>query len=149
MILRKNRFVRIRVIGGSGIFDTILNIIKKPLVSKFLASAGKGAASMIGKRLAQKFIPQQAPVDFLPAQQTLVPIAPQAIQPPVPSSQATSLAPQAPLANSAASQAPTIQEILDKYKGSGTSTTKRAKRSSTTGVISIQDYIKGSGIKVI
>ena len=141
MILRKNRFVRIRVIGGSGIFDTILNIIKKPLVSKFLASAGKGAASMIGKRLAQKFIPQQAPVDFLPAQQTLVPIAPQAtltslatslapqaIQPPVPTSQATSLAPQAP----------TIQEILDKYKGSG-----------TTGAISIQDYIKGSGIKVI
>ena len=134
MILRKNRFVRIRVIGGSGIFDTILNIIKKPLVSKFLASAGKGAASMIGKRLAQKFIPQQA-------QQTLVPIAPQAtltslatslapqaIQPPVPTSQATSLAPQAP----------TIQEILDKYKGSG-----------TTGAISIQDYIKGSGIKVI
>ena len=139
MILRKNRFVRIRVIGGSGIFDTILNIIKKPIVSKFLASAGKGAASMIGKRLAQKFIPQQAvlpPVDFLPAQQPaptslapLVPIAP--TQPPAPT-------PLVSLASSAASQAPTIQEILDKYKGSG-----------TTGVISIQDYIKGSGIKVI
>ena len=148
MILRKNRFVRIRVIGGSGIFDTILNIIKKPLVSKFLASAGKGAASMIGKRLAQKFIPQQAvlpPVDFLPAQQPAptslaTSLAPQAIQPPVPTSQATSLAPQAP----------TIQEILDKYKGSGTSTTKRAKNSvSSRDVISIQDYIKGSGIKVI
>ena len=137
------------MIGGSGIFDTILNIIKKPIVSKFLASAGNGDASVIGKRLAQKFIPQQAvlpPVDFLPAQQPaptslapLVPIAP--TQPPAPT-------PLAPLANSAASQL-TIQEIHDKYKGSGTSTTKRAKRSSTTGVISIQDYIKGSGIKVI
>ena len=131
MILRKNRFVRIRVIGRSGIFDTILNIIKKPLVSKFLASAGKGAASMIGKRLAQKFIPQQAPVDFLPAQQTLVPIAPQATL-------TSSLAPQAIQPPVPSSQAPTIQEILDKYKGSG-----------TTGAISIQDYIKGSGIKVI
>ena len=136
MILKKNRFVRIRVIGGSGIFDTILNIIKKPLVSKFLASAGKGAASMIGKRLAQKFIPQQQPIDF-----SSQPPAPTSLQPPfVPF-------PQQPLVPIASTQSPastaqapqlTIQEILDKYKGSG-----------TTGAISIQDYIKGSGIKVI
>ena len=145
MILRKNRFVRIRVIGGSGIFDTILNIIKKPLVSKFLASAGKGAASMIGKRLAQKFIPQQTPVEpsaptsFVPQATFTSSLAPQATQPPPLTSLATPLAPQAPLANgSAASQAPTVQKILDKYKGSG-----------TTGAISIQDYIKGAGIKVI
>ena len=56
MIERKNKFVRIRTIGGSGIFDSIANILKKPIVSKLLASAGKSVASALGERLVNRMI---------------------------------------------------------------------------------------------
>ena len=56
MIERKNRYVRIRTIGESGIFDSIANILKKPIVSKLLASAGKSVASALGERLVNRMI---------------------------------------------------------------------------------------------
>jgi hypothetical protein len=61
MIERKNKFIRIRVIGGSGIFDSIMNILKKPAVSKLLTSAGKSVASALRERLVNSMMPIAAP----------------------------------------------------------------------------------------
>ena len=61
MIERKDKFIRIRVIGGSGIFDSIVNILKKPIVSKLLTSAGKSVASVLGERLVNRMMPAAAP----------------------------------------------------------------------------------------
>ena len=58
MIERKDKYIRIRVIGGSGIFDSIMNILKKPIVSKLLTSAGKSVASALGERLVNRLVPQ-------------------------------------------------------------------------------------------
>ena len=57
MIERKDKFIRIRVIGGSGIFDSIVNILKKPIVSQLLTSAGKSVASVLGERLVNRMMP--------------------------------------------------------------------------------------------
>jgi hypothetical protein len=57
MIERKNKYTRIRVIGGSGIFDSIVNILKKPIVAKLLTSAGKSVASALGERLVSRMLP--------------------------------------------------------------------------------------------
>ena len=82
MIERKNKYIRIRVIGGSGIFDSIINILKKPIVSKLLASAGKSAASALGERLVTRMIAPAAPLvnelarpAVLPPQQIVLPPA--------------------------------------------------------------------------
>jgi hypothetical protein len=85
MIVRKNCFVRIRVIDGSGIFDKVMNIARKPIVQKLLASAGKSMASALGGRLVASVmaptqqlpqIPQQPPLQV--PQQLLMPLSPQA-----------------------------------------------------------------------
>ena len=60
MFERKDKFIRIRVIGGSGIFDSIVNILKKPIVSKLLTSAGKSVASVLGERLVNRMMPPPA-----------------------------------------------------------------------------------------
>jgi hypothetical protein len=61
MIVRKNRYVRIKVIGGSGIFDTIINIAKKPIMQKLLTSAGKSMASALGEKLVASVMPPAVP----------------------------------------------------------------------------------------
>jgi type II secretory pathway pseudopilin PulG len=73
MIERKNKFIRVRVIGGSGIFDSIVNILKKPAVSKMLTSAGKSMAAALGERLINSIMPVAA----LPAAPTTTPTAAQ------------------------------------------------------------------------
>ena len=70
MIERKDKYIRIRVIGGSGIFDSILNILKKPIVSKLLTSAGKSVASVLGERLVNRMLPTVQPTASVVQQST-------------------------------------------------------------------------------
>ena len=58
IVINNRRYISKRVIGGSGLFDAIGNIIKKltgmaakQVASKLLVSAGKSAASEAAKRL--------------------------------------------------------------------------------------------------
>jgi hypothetical protein len=140
MIERKNKYVRIRTIGGSGIFDSIMNIFKKPVVSKLLTSAGKSVASALGERLvnsmmplAPAVLPQVLPPQVLP--QALPQVLPQAM-------------PQQP------SRA---QELIAAYgaKHAGTGLTMSRQvipKVTQGGAITLQDYIKshkGAGIKLI
>jgi hypothetical protein len=73
------------VIGGSGIFDSIMNILKKPAVSKLLTSAGKSVASALGERLVNSMMPIAAPQpdvlsQVLPPQPVALPqVLPQAM----------------------------------------------------------------------
>ena len=89
MIERKDKFIRIRVIGGSGIFDSIVNILKKPIVSKLLTSAGKSVASVLGERLVNRMMPaapQQQVALSQPQQQVALSQpqqAPEVTQPPL------------------------------------------------------------------
>ena len=173
MIERKDKLIRIRVIGGSGIFDSIVNILKKPIVSKLLTSAGKSVASVLGERLVNRMMPpaaqvlsQPPPVGSaatqqqvaLPQQQVaLSQQAPEVTQPPL-----TLFAPQAPLQSSRRAQ-----ELIERYKAKhtppnqppglsgpqGTAGTAPNQVISGAGVPTIQEYVKsakrGAGIKEI
>ena len=141
MIEKKNRFVRIRTIGGAGIFDSIMNILKKPIVSKLLASAGKSAASALGERLVNRMIAPAA----LPQPVALPQVLPQVLPSPLPPA----------LAQQPSSRA---QELISRYstKQAGTGVTMRRQAAptggTTGGAISIQEYVKrhrGAGIKLI
>ena len=138
MIERKDKFIRIRVIGGSGIFDSIINILKKPIVSKLLTSAGKSVASVLGERLVNRLVPAIQP--STPVVQTSTPVVQQSTR---------------------------VQELISKYKpkhtpqvstisGSGMSIGGVVTTTSsvpTTTAITIQEYVKlhkrGAGIKQI
>lgn len=98
MLVRKNRYVRIRVIGGSGIFNTIMNIVRKPIVQKLLTSAGKSMASALVSRV---MLPKEA----APIQTPTPPWVP--IQTPIQTPARVPI------------QTPTPQELLAKYSGSG------------------------------
>ena len=136
MIERKNKFVRIRVIRGSGIFDSIANILKKPIVSKLLASAGKSAASALGERLVNRMI---APAAAVLPQQVLTPALPM-------------VAPATAVTQQPSNRA---QELISKYSATrqaGTGLTMRKQAVPTGGAIAIQEYVKsykGAGIKLI
>ena len=155
MIERKNNYIRIRVIGGSGIFDSIVNILKKPMVSKLLAAAGKSVASALGEKLVTRMIapavaPQPQQIDNAVRPDKLVhPAAPEITQQPSRTS------------GSASSRA---QELISRYsatKGTGVTMRRQAggefMSSAATGersdrAITIQEYVKsykGAGIKLI
>jgi hypothetical protein len=166
MIERKNKYIRIRVIGGSGIFDSIVNILKKPIVSKLLAAAGKSVASALGEKLVTRMIapavaPQPQQIDNAVRPDKLVhPAAPEITQQPSRTS------------GSASSRA---QELISRYstgqaassgatKGTGVTMRRQAvptggefMSSAATGersdrAITIQEYVKsykGAGIKLI
>ena len=54
MLVNDNyRHEKIHVIGGSGIFDTVLNIVKK-IGPKLLSSAANAAASEAGKQIVSR-----------------------------------------------------------------------------------------------
>ena len=153
MIERNNKFVRIRVIGGSRIFDSIMNILKKPIVSKLLASAGKSAASALGERLVNRMIaPAILPPQPVALPQTLPPVLQQALPPALPMvAPATAVTQQPQVVSSRA------QELISKYSArqSGTGLTMRATPKVSqggAGAITIQEYVKshkGAGIKLI
>ena len=159
MIERKNKFIRIRVIGGSGIFDSIINILKKPIVSKQLVSAGKSAASALGERLVNRMIAPALPM-VAPALPMVAPAT--AVLPPQPvvlSPQPVVLPPALSVTQQPSSRA---QELISRYsaKQAGTGVTMRRQAVSplqgsslaTGGAITIQEYIKsykGAGIKLI
>ena len=152
MIERKNKYIRIRVIGGSGIFDSIVNILKKPIVSKLLAAAGKSVASALGEKLVTRMIapavaPQPQQIDNAVRPDKLVhPAAPEITQQPSRTS------------GSASSRA---QELISRYSATkGTGVTMRRQAVPTGGgtsptgrsAITIQEYVKsykGAGIKLI
>ena len=163
MIERKNKYIRIRVIGGSGIFDSIINILKKPIVSKLLASAGKSAASALGERLVTRMIaPAVAPQPVaLPPQQIVLPPAlDNAVRPDKLVHPAAPEITQQPSRTfgSASSRA---QELISRYSATkGTGVTMRRQAVPTgggtsptgRGAITIQEYVKsykGAGIKLI
>ena len=164
MIERKKKYIRIRVIGGAGIFDNIFNILKKPIVSKLLASAGKSVASALGERLVNRMIAPAAAVAPSPAlnnalavTQPVVHSTPEAVQPP--SRRAQELI----------SRYSTGQAGLSGIKQAGTGVSMRRQAGGATrsgcvgrtgeaangvrgGAITIQEYIKsykGAGIKLI
>ena len=172
MIERKDKFIRIRVIGGSGIFDSIVNILKKPIVSKLLTSAGKSVASVLGERLVNRMmppavvasapaiLPQQVAQQVAlsqPQQQVALPQqAPEVTQPPLPA------APQALQSSRRA------QELIERYKVKHTPQVSQTVTPQVTsgtgipavpqGVPTIQEYVKrgatrsgkkGAGIKEI
>jgi hypothetical protein len=154
MIERKNKYVRIRVIGGSGIFDSIMNILKKPVVSKLLTSAGKSVASALGERLVNSMMPLAPAV--LPPQPALPMVAPATALPRV--------LPPAVLPPATLPQQPSrAQELIAAYgaKHTGTGMSRQAVPKGSTagrvapqgaGVITLQDYMKshkGAGIKLI
>ena len=158
MIERKDKFIRIRVIGGSGIFDSIVNILKKPIVSKLLTSAGKSVASVLGERLVNRMMPAAAPTTqqiALPQQQVAQQVLPEAqpvlevTQPPLQSSRRA-------------------QELIERYKVKHTPQVSQTVTPQVTsgtgipavpqGVPTIQEYVKrgatrsgkkGAGIKEI
>jgi hypothetical protein len=145
MIERKNKYVRIIVIGGSGIFDSIMNILKKPIVSKLLASASKSAASALGERLVNSMMPPAV------AQQVALPqvLPPAALPPALPM-----------VAPATVVQQPSrAQELIAAYgaKHAGTGMSRQAvplprERSDKGGAITLPEYIKshkGAGIKLI
>ena len=159
MIERKKKYIRIRVIGGAGIFDNIFNILKKPIVSKLLVSAGKSVASALGERLVNKMIAPAAAVAPSPAivTQPVVHSTPEAVQPP--SRRAQELI----------SRYSTGQHDSSGTKQAGTGVSMRRQAGGATrsgcvgrtgeaanrvrgGAITIQEYIKsykGAGIKLI
>ena len=70
IVIKNRRYTRKQVIGGSGLFDAIGNIIKKltgmaakQVASKLLVSAGKSAASEAARRLVSSVMntPATAP----------------------------------------------------------------------------------------
>lgn len=72
LVLKRKRYVRRHVVGGSGLLDTIGNLMKrltgntaKQLASKLLLSAGKSAAAEAGKSLVSRFIPSTQPVSTI------------------------------------------------------------------------------------
>ena len=167
MIERKDKFIRIRVIGGSGIFDSIVNILKKPIVSKLLTSAGKSVASVLGERLVNRMLPSVPSAASTPA------ILPQQVaqqvalsQPPPVWSAATqqqvALPQQAPpdkLVNPApeVTQPPLqssrrAQELIERYKVKHTPQVSQTVTPQVTsgtgipavpqGVPTIQEYVK-------
>jgi hypothetical protein len=159
MIERKNKYIRIRVIGGAGIFDSTMNILKKPIVSKLLASAGKSAASALGERLVTRMIASAQPV-ILPPQPVALPLPDKLVHP-------AALAVGALQHTPKTTQPPSrrVQELISRYSArqpnsTGTGVTMRRQYAppvrgssqATGGAITIQEYVKrhkGTGIKLI
>ena len=128
MIERKDKYIRIRVIGGSGIFDSIMNILKKPIVSKLLTSAGKSVASVLGERLVNRMMPAIQPTASQPTPGSAPGSIATSVTTPT-ASAAPSVAPiapsVAPLTQPTASIAPSVapiatsrraQELISRYK---------------------------------
>ena len=156
MIERKDKFIRIRVIGGSGIFDSIVNILKKPIVSKLLTSAGKSVASVLGERLVNRMMPP-AVVASAPA------ILPQQVAQQVALSQPQQAPPLTPFATGRVGPpAPEVtqlplqssrraQELIERYKVKHTPQVSQTVTPQVTsgtgipavpqGVPTIQEYV--------
>ena len=167
MIERKDKFIRIRVIGGSGIFDSIVNILKKPIVSKLLTSAGKSVASVLGERLVNRMMPPTLPplpsvAPATPQQQVALPQQ-QVAQQVLPEAQPVLEVTQPPLQSSRRAQ-----ELIERYKVKHTPQVSQTVTPQVTsgtgipavpqGVPTIQEYVKrgatrsgkkGAGIKEI
>ena len=172
MIERKKKYIRIRVIGGAGIFDNIFNILKKPIVSKLLASAGKSVASALGERLVNRMIAPAAAVAPSPAlnnalavTQPVVHSTPEAVQPP--SRRAQELISRYSTGQHDSSGTGQAGSSGIKQAGTGVSMRRQAGGATRSGyvgrtgeaangvrggAITIQEYIKsykGAGIKLI
>ena len=158
MIERKDKYIRIRVIGGSGIFDSIINILKKPIVSKLLTSAGKSVASVLGERLVNRMMPAPPVVASLPAGTVGPPATQQQVvtQQQVPLMGFTPVAPTgqaSPSRNLPPASLPgattRAQELISKYKAKQTPVTTTALEGlpRTGGYVpTIQEYVKrGAG----
>jgi hypothetical protein len=160
MIERKDKFIRIRVIGGSGIFDSIVNILKKPIVSKLLTSAGKSVASVLGERLVNRMMPPPA---VAPTTQQIALPQQQVAQQVLPEAQPVLEVTQPPLQSSRRAQ-----ELIERYKVKHTPQVSQTVTPQVTsgtgipavpqGVPTIQEYVKrgatrsgkkGAGIKEI
>jgi hypothetical protein len=135
MIERKNKFVRIRVIGGSGIFDSIVNILKKPAVSKMLTSAGKSIASALGERLVNSMMPRP---------DGLAPVAPAPTPTPAPApAPASAPAPATP------QQQSRVQQLINTY---GANHAGAGMSMQAGGTITLPEYNKihkGGVIKLL
>jgi hypothetical protein len=115
MIVQKSRYVPMYVVGGGGIFDKIANVVRRitgntvgDLASKLLLSASKSMATLAGKKLASRFLPQPSTI-----QPTITPLAsaPTPVQlMTAPAPTATQLA-QPPVVNHATK----LDEIMAKY----------------------------------
>ena len=173
MIVNNNiRYERVNVIGGSGIFDTLINIAKK-VGPSLLESAAKSAASEAGKHLASKILsPKTTPSTGIAVQDKLARAAergsaayeesfkaraPQPLQVYPPNYQVVRQAPPANLSDSATSR---INDIIDKYskdnpvRQADSSNTSGAGQNNSQDVIDIRDYVnkmrivEGSGNKM-
>ena len=113
MFVRKSHYIRTHVVGGGGIFDTIANIVKRitgntigDLASKLVVSAGKSMASEAGKRLASRFIAAPPLTGYTPPPSSAPPLM-------------TEFAQHATTPQNAVNHQAKLNEIIDKYNGSG------------------------------
>ena len=121
MIERKDKFIRIRVIGGSGIFDSIVNILKKPIVSKLLTSAGKSVASVLGERLVNRMMPSSNELARTAAPQQQVALSqPQQAPPLTPFATGRVGHPAPEVTQPPLQSSRRAQELIDRYKAKQT-----------------------------
>jgi hypothetical protein len=141
MIDRKNKYIRIRVIGGSGLFDSIVNILKKPAVSKLLTSAGKSVAAALGERLVSRMIPPQPTVDLTPSQARYPPEVPQQVVAPIvtPTTEAVQPSPSTAVQHS---PSVTVAGLTSLTSGSPSSTGGSSRRAKD-----FSRHTKGAGNK--
>jgi hypothetical protein len=164
MIVQKSRYVRTHVVGGGGIFDIIVNIVKRitentvgDLATKLMVSAGTSMASEAGKRLASRFIAAPPPLTGLTppsssapavtaASPLLTPQATQQVSLPI-----TGLTPSTP--QNAVSHQAKLNEIMSKYTGSDVVPPLTGFTPMQQSAITIQDLVRKmhqcSGLKVI
>ena len=137
ILVDKRRYVRKYIVGGGGIFDTVINVIRKiagsPITGAIAKSLAKSVASAAGKKLVESVAsPENYTVQTPPAPQISIQQAIKANSPIV---------------------AQKAQDLVAKY----TAPTKGAPATSGTGnnIVSVKEFIKlapskvGSGLKII
>ena len=65
LIVTKRRYKKQHVIGGSGIFDTVVNFFKRLITSKPAKAVAVSIAKQAGKHVADKILTKPLPVSQL------------------------------------------------------------------------------------